>query len=99
MLRPARTLRRLRVWPPRPCATRSTETDAADRRRRANRSRPQMHPRGPQTAIVAACLFLSLAGCGRSPVAPPPAATQQAVLLRGNGTEPDTLDPQKARTA
>jgi oligopeptide transport system substrate-binding protein len=58
-----------------------------------------MHPRGPQTAIVAACLFLSLAGCGRSPVAPPPAATQQAVLLRGNGTEPDTLDPQKARTA
>ena len=57
-----------------------------------------MHPRGPQTAIVAACLFLSLAGCGRSPVAPPPAATQQAVLLRGNGTEPDTLDPQKART-
>jgi oligopeptide transport system substrate-binding protein len=58
-----------------------------------------MHQRGQQTAIFAACFFLSLAACSRAPVAPPAAATQQAVLLRGNGTEPDTLDPQKARTA
>jgi oligopeptide transport system substrate-binding protein len=47
--------------------------------------------------IALATLLLTLAACGRSPVAPPD-ATPQAVLLRGNGTEPDTLDPQKART-
>jgi oligopeptide transport system substrate-binding protein len=35
-----------------------------------------------------------LTGCAR---APPPAAASEAILVRGGGPEPDSLDPQKAR--
>jgi oligopeptide transport system substrate-binding protein len=35
-----------------------------------------------------------LPGCAR---APPPAAASEAILVRGGGPEPDSLDPQKAR--
>jgi oligopeptide transport system substrate-binding protein len=43
---------------------------------------------------VAAALVAILAGCSRSPTALP----ANAVLLRGAGAEPDSLDPQKARS-
>jgi len=55
-------------------------------------------------AAPLALILAALAGCARAPapVAPgsapaalPPGAS---VLLRGNGTEPDSLDPQKARS-
>src|SRR5882672_12777392 len=47
------------------------------------------------TAVLLATLF----GCSRSPntnttAQPPPSA----ILLRGSGAEPDSLDPQKARS-
>jgi len=42
-------------------------------------------------------LVLTLVGCGKS--APAPASGRQPlILLRGNGPEPDSLDPQKARS-
>jgi oligopeptide transport system substrate-binding protein len=48
---------------------------------------------------VAAALLASMVGCSRTPnsnTAAQPAAS--AILLRGSGAEPDSLDPQKARS-
>jgi oligopeptide transport system substrate-binding protein len=53
------------------------------------------------TAIVAALLGLVACGGGDGkpqPAGTAPAATAAIMLTRGNGPEPDTLDPQKART-
>jgi len=50
--------------------------------------------------LALVCFALGTAGCGRSP-APSPApagSAHKTVLLRGNGNEPDSLDPQKARS-
>jgi oligopeptide transport system substrate-binding protein len=42
--------------------------------------------------------LLVLAACGRDPVPPQPASDAgRAELVRGNGSEPDSLDPQLAR--
>ena len=49
-----------------------------------------MRSRGAAAAVLAA--LLALAACGRAPA---PAAS---LLSRGNGPEPDSLDPQLART-
>jgi oligopeptide transport system substrate-binding protein len=54
-------------------------------------------------AATVAVLLLGLAACGGGdgkpqPAAQGPAATAVTMLKRGNGPEPDTLDPQKART-
>src|ERR1700720_4627718 len=51
-------------------------------------------------ATVAATLLASLAGCTRSHDQGPAgsgAAPQAAILVRGGGPDPDSLDPQKAR--
>jgi oligopeptide transport system substrate-binding protein len=54
---------------------------------------------GGLTAMLAVC-----AGCGRSPspsatpAADAPSASEASTLRRGNGPEPDSLDPQRART-
>jgi oligopeptide transport system substrate-binding protein len=50
------------------------------------------------TATLAAAL-LALVGCTRSQEGPagPGAAPQAAMLVRGGGPDPDSLDPQKAR--
>jgi oligopeptide transport system substrate-binding protein len=56
-------------------------------------------------AITAAALFAVLAACGGGQSSSTPAAAGKAAvaadpttLRRGNGPEPDTLDPQRART-
>ena len=51
-------------------------------------------------AAFAAVLLLAASGCSREAVAPSGAAsgTGDNVLLRGNGPEPDSLDPQRARS-
>ena len=51
----------------------------------------------PGRIVFATVLFLTIAACSRSPVINPgsPPAT---VLVRGAGNEPDSLDPQKARS-
>jgi len=53
--------------------------------------------RGVRWISVATVILLTLAACSRSPVSntTPPSA---AILLRGAGAEPDSLDPQKARS-
>jgi oligopeptide transport system substrate-binding protein len=53
-----------------------------------------------RAALAALALALSLAACGRAaPPAPRVAAPDAAtVLRRGNGPEPDSLDPQLARS-
>lgn len=43
--------------------------------------------------LAAAWLISATAGCAREPV-----ASAAHILLRGNGPEPDSLDPQKARS-
>src|ERR1700720_3544492 len=51
-------------------------------------------------ATVAATLLASLAGCTRSHDQGPAgagAAPHAAILVRGGGPDPDSLDPQKAR--
>src|SRR5882762_3894419 len=51
-------------------------------------------------ATVAATLLAALAGCTRSHdqgPAGPGAAPPVAILVRGGGPDPDSLDPQKAR--
>jgi oligopeptide transport system substrate-binding protein len=64
-------------------------------------------------ALAAIVALGALPGCGRTeraastpgatsstiPTSSPTAAGTAAILLRGNGPEPDSLDPQKARTA
>ena len=57
------------------------------------------------SALAALFGVLLLDGCGRTPMQAPaqgaPATPSSALnheLLRGNGAEPDSLDPQKART-
>jgi oligopeptide transport system substrate-binding protein len=54
-------------------------------------------------ATTVVVLILGLAACGGGDGKPQPAAkapvtTATTLLTRGNGPEPDTLDPQKART-
>ncbi|HLJ19825.1 MAG TPA: peptide ABC transporter substrate-binding protein, partial [Stellaceae bacterium] len=49
--------------------------------------------RGCLTALVFTTLLL--AGCSQQQ--PTPAAPGSAVLVRGGGPDPDSLDPQKAR--
>ena len=54
-------------------------------------------------SLPAICSLLALAtlcGCSRSPGGRPPGAPAHgaAILLRGLGAEPDSLDPQKARS-
>jgi ABC-type oligopeptide transport system substrate-binding subunit len=44
--------------------------------------------------LVGAPLALALAACGKKNT-----ASKSAVLLRGNGPDPDSLDPHKARSA
>lgn len=44
-------------------------------------------------ALVAALVVGAVGGCAREPV-----ARSAHILLRGNGPEPDSLDPQKARS-
>jgi oligopeptide transport system substrate-binding protein len=58
-----------------------------------------LRPRGRRLRI-AALLSIALSGtvltsCSREPA--DPSAAKPSVLLRGNGPEPDSLDPQKAR--
>ena len=56
--------------------------------------------RSAARALILPLLMLAaLCGCSRSPTAPPPAGAARgaAILLRGLGSEPDSLDPQKAR--
>ena len=48
--------------------------------------------------VLLGALVLMCAGCGREPQSAGPAARQQTLLLRGLGNEPDSLDPQKARS-
>jgi oligopeptide transport system substrate-binding protein len=49
--------------------------------------------------LVPVLALAALCGCSRSPRgAPGAAAPRQAVLVRGLGAEPDSLDPQKARS-
>lgn len=45
-----------------------------------------------------ATLVTVTAGCSRAPEQSSESATGSHVLLRGNGAEPDSLDPQKARS-
>ncbi len=52
--------------------------------------------RGALTALLVASAALVLAGCARH--AQPHAAPGSAILVRGGGPEPDSLDPQKARS-
>jgi len=58
-----------------------------------------------QRGLWTACLILAMAalltGCGKSTSSSTVAsqAAQKHILRRGNGPEPDSLDPQKARTA
>jgi oligopeptide transport system substrate-binding protein len=48
---------------------------------------------------LAAALLTTLFGCSRSPNTNTPVrASTSAILLRGSGAEPDSLDPQKARS-
>jgi oligopeptide transport system substrate-binding protein len=57
-------------------------------------------------ALLAGCLFAVIGGCGGgkepSPASTPgavaPAQADRTTLRRGNGPEPDTVDPQLART-
>ena len=57
-------------------------------------------------ALLAGCLLAAICGCGGGdgPSSPsgqgavPPAQAGRTVLRRGNGPEPDTVDPQLART-
>lgn len=49
--------------------------------------------------IVLAAALLSMAACSRSPqTQSTTAAPRSAILLRGAGAEPDSLDPQRARS-
>src|SRR5882724_1405674 len=56
-----------------------------------------MISRTAQWILLAATLLLA-AACSRSPQTPSTAAPHSAILLRGAGAEPDSLDPQKARS-
>jgi oligopeptide transport system substrate-binding protein len=51
----------------------------------------------PGRIVCATVLFLTIAACSRSPVINPGPAPA-TVLVRGAGNEPDSLDPQKARS-
>ena len=53
--------------------------------------------RTPGRIVFATVLFLTIAACTRSPVTNPGPAPA-TVLVRGAGNEPDSLDPQKARS-
>jgi oligopeptide transport system substrate-binding protein len=56
------------------------------------------HRRSLQIAF-AAVLLATLIGCSRTPNSSPAAqGPSSAILLRGSGAEPDSLDPQKARS-
>jgi oligopeptide transport system substrate-binding protein len=58
-----------------------------------------MMSRALQRIALAAAALLWIAGCSRSPQTnTTPAAPPSATLLRGAGPEPDSLDPQKARS-
>jgi len=52
-------------------------------------------PTGP-LVLALACAVALCGGCSRSP-APGASAAREAVLVRGGGPDPDSLDPQKAR--
>jgi oligopeptide transport system substrate-binding protein len=57
-------------------------------------------PRSGRCAALLALATATLLACGSSPDTAPArggGAAQSALLLRGNGTGPDSLDPQKAR--
>lgn len=49
--------------------------------------------------VIPLAALAALCGCSRTPTQGPPGAAKQtsAILLRGLGAEPDSLDPQKAR--
>jgi oligopeptide transport system substrate-binding protein len=54
-----------------------------------------------RTVLVAVWVTLAMTpmtGCGRRPSGAAPAAAASTLLRRGNGPEPDSLDPQRART-
>ena len=53
-----------------------------------------------RTAALAGLALVALAGCsqGARPGGPRGSGPHAAILLRGLGTEPDSLDPQKARS-
>src|SRR5262249_44519698 len=70
---------------PRPCAIRSTPA-AGSRGVRALRS------------IGPLFLLLALAACGSGAPSVTAVSMQGPVLMRGNGPEPDSLDPQRARS-
>src|SRR5882757_200162 len=54
---------------------------------------------GPLRRIALAAAFLSVTACSRPPETNTTAAAPpSAILLRGSGAEPDSLDPQKARS-
>jgi oligopeptide transport system substrate-binding protein len=59
--------------------------------------------RGLRPILVALAVVVSAAGCSRSTAPSPdsntPSARPTAVLLRGVGPDPDSLDPQRARSA
>jgi oligopeptide transport system substrate-binding protein len=54
----------------------------------------------PALAALFALITLVLFDCGKQSGSPAPAASahEPVILLRGNGPEPDSLDPQKARS-
>jgi oligopeptide transport system substrate-binding protein len=55
---------------------------------------------GLRALVISALALAAVCGCSRSPSKGPAGAAKpgQTVLLRGLGAEPDSLDPQKART-
>jgi len=57
--------------------------------------RASLLPTGP-LVLALACAVALCGGCSRSP-APGASAAHEAVLVRGGGPDPDSLDPQKAR--
>ncbi len=48
--------------------------------------------------FLTALLGLGAAGCTRAPQTGAAGAAHESILMRGNSAEPDSLDPQKART-
>lgn len=67
---------------------------------------PTAHGRTARAAVLFVSALLALAGCGSGDrahgtgksSAPATATTAPVTLRRGNGPEPDTIDPQRART-
>ncbi|HEY6483826.1 MAG TPA: peptide ABC transporter substrate-binding protein [Steroidobacteraceae bacterium] len=55
-------------------------------------------PAWAQSAAVLLCALALVAGCSRTGGTPGMAANAERILVRGGGPEPDSLDPQKARS-